>query len=102
MAYVGIHEAARALGVHENTIRRRLSKGELTGKQEGQKWLINLPDEVVVSPRQDLDKVRWLEEQLGLALATIREQNGLITRLTERALPSGQESRPWYRRLLWG
>jgi len=98
MATVSISQAAQALGIHPNTVRRRLNKGELTGYLHDQKWLIKLPDEVVSNPGQDVNKVKWLETQLGSALSTIREQNELITRLTERALPAPRL--PWWRSLL--
>jgi len=43
---MSIIEAAVTLGVSTNTIRRRLTSGLLTGKKTGNKWLINVEDDL--------------------------------------------------------
>jgi hypothetical protein len=51
MAWVSMTQAASCLGVSVDTIRRRLHRGELQGKQkpisQGFAWLIEIPDEVI-------------------------------------------------------
>ena len=39
-----IIEAAQALGVSTNTVRRRLANGVLTGNKVGNQWVINVDD----------------------------------------------------------
>jgi hypothetical protein len=58
MAWVSMAQAASCLGVSVDTIRRRLHRGELQGKQkpisQGFAWLIEIPDEVIeAGGRQD-------------------------------------------------
>jgi chromosome segregation ATPase len=55
MAWVSMTQAASCLGVSVDTIRRRLHRGELQGKQkpisQGFAWLIEIPDEVIEASR---------------------------------------------------
>jgi len=55
MAWVSMTQAASCLGVSVDTIRRRLHRGELQGKQkpisQGFAWLIEIPDEVIEARR---------------------------------------------------
>jgi len=41
---LSIIDAANALGVSTNTVRRRLTSGLLTGNKVGNQWLINVPE----------------------------------------------------------
>src|SRR5918999_89624 len=56
MAWVSMTQAASCLGVSVDTIRRRLHRGELQGKQkpisQGFAWLIEIPDEVIEECRR--------------------------------------------------
>jgi excisionase family DNA binding protein len=49
MELVTVPEAARRLGVTEDTVKRRLRKGELQGERkersQGYTWMVELPDE---------------------------------------------------------
>ena len=49
-----ISDAAKALGVSPNTVRRRLTSGLLTGEKVGNQWVINVPDEAETAPGQAL------------------------------------------------
>ena len=48
MAWVTVSEASRQLGVNADTVRRRIRRGELGGRQEprpqGFAWMVELPD----------------------------------------------------------
>jgi DeoR/GlpR family transcriptional regulator of sugar metabolism len=50
MAKVSIAEAAHRLGISQDTVRKRLRLGELTGTQVrapgGFRWMVELPDDV--------------------------------------------------------
>jgi hypothetical protein len=50
MAKVSIAEAGHRLGISQDTVRKRLRLGELTGTQErapgGFRWMVELPDDV--------------------------------------------------------
>ena len=47
---LSITDAANALGVSTNTVRRRLTNGLLTGNKVGNQWVINVPDEAETAP----------------------------------------------------
>jgi len=49
-----INDAAKALGVSPNTVRRRLTNGLLTGNKVGNQWVINMPDDAEIPPGQAL------------------------------------------------
>ncbi len=55
MAWVTVSEASRQLGVNTDTVRRRIRRGELGGRQEprpqGFAWMVELPD--LDSPCED-------------------------------------------------
>jgi len=93
---LSIQDAAIALGVSPNTIRRRLTKGVITGTMVNNKWLINMPEEP-----QALDADGALVEQLRADLANASDRitflEGHISQLTN-ALSAAPEPkpRPWF------
>jgi hypothetical protein len=56
MVLVPVIEAARSLGVSEETIKRRIRRGELNGQQQprpqGYVWMVDIPEEVLASTSQ--------------------------------------------------
>jgi hypothetical protein len=56
MVLVPVIEAARSLGVSEETIKRRIRRGELNGQQQprpqGYVWMVDIPEEVLASTTQ--------------------------------------------------
>lgn len=54
MAELTIKEAAAALGVSQDTIRRRLKAGEIEGRKEemgsGYRWVVTVPDDLEPEP----------------------------------------------------
>ncbi len=56
MPYVSIKEAAEALGVSQDTIRRRIKAGEIPAQQEpmgsGYRWLVDVPEDAAEDAAQ--------------------------------------------------
>ena len=56
MGLVSVSEAARSLGVSEETVKRRIRRGELNGQQQprpqGYAWMVDIPEEVLASTAQ--------------------------------------------------
>lgn len=40
--YISVEEAARRSGLHENTVRRLLRSGEITGYKDSWRWLVSV------------------------------------------------------------
>jgi hypothetical protein len=88
MAWVSMTQAAGCLGVSVDTIRRRLHRGELQGKQkpisQGFAWLIEIPDEVIEARRcKD-------SNQPGARLEATESQDCTQTDATPDATQQGQ------------
>ncbi len=123
MAWVSIREAAAALGVSQDTVRRRIRAAQLEARKAGGRWQVEMPDAAAASPpeperdatalaRQAADlqaENRMLRGQLATMHATLdheREQAGLVARTLEqfsRALPApaadaAPARAPWWRR----
>jgi len=113
MPRVGIAEAARMLGLSQDTVRKRVRSGELAGEQErapgGFRWMVDLDVELDPPPvggdprgngRSDalvdvlMAQVQDLREQLD---ARTREISELHQLMGARSLNPG---RPWWRRWL--
>jgi excisionase family DNA binding protein len=129
MQEVSIDEAARLLGVSQDTIRRRIRNGELKAHQEtrpqGYIWRVTLPDEEPESQSHIRDTC--LSSELVEALRnTIQRQDDTIAQLrtqleakdrqletrarevqelhvllqqAQAALPGPRDNRPWWQRL---
>ena len=121
MAGISIREAAQLQGVAQDTIRRRIRRGELKAHQEptpqGFRWLVELEEEVAQAEptqMQGIDDAQAGEAQvLRELVATLRSQvqgqgeelearrrevSELHILLQQKALPA-PEGRPWWRRL---
>ena len=124
MAWVSIREAAAALGVSQDTVRRRIRAAHLEARKANNgRWQVEMPDAAAASPpeperdatalaRQAADlqaENRMLRGQLATMHATLdheREQAGLVARTLEqfsRALPApaadaAPARAPWWRR----
>ena len=120
---MSIREAAAALGVSQDTVRRRIRAAHLEARKAGGRWQVEMPDAAAASPpeperdatalaRQAADlqaENRMLRGQLATMHATLdheREQAGLVARTLEqfsRALPApaaeaAPARAPWWRR----
>jgi len=81
---VSIDEAARLLGVSQDTIRRRIRNGEISAHQvsrpQGYTWRVELPDE-----RADEEAAQVVDavstELVGSLRDTIKRQDETITHL---------------------
>ena len=124
MAWVSIREAAAALGVSQDTVRRRIRAANIEARKANNgRWQVEMPDAAAASPpaperdatalaRQAADlqaENRMLRGQLATMHATLdheREQAGLVARTLEqfsRALPApaadaAPARAPWWRR----
>ena len=105
-----ISDAAKALGVSPNTVRRRLTSGLLTGEKVGNQWVINVPDDAEIPLNTPLasgtEALAWgtealasreLVDQLRADLANATDRitflEGHISQLTH-ALGPGQAPAP--------
>lgn len=83
MAAVTIREAARRLGVSEDTVRRRMRRGDLVGVREdtaaGFRWLVEVPEE---GPEAEAGPT-GSAELLEVALAHERDVRALLERELE-------------------
>jgi hypothetical protein len=126
MELVTVPEAARRLGVTEDTVKRRLRKGELQGERkarpQGYTWMVELPDEesetdstvtgTVSSPGDDTvdhrvsngeirrleEMVSMLQHQLEVREREVQELHVLLQQ-AQAALSAPRDSRPWWQRL---
>jgi transposase len=126
MELVTVPEAARRLGVTEDTVKRRLRKGELQGERkarpQGYTWMVGLPDEEsetentatgTVSPPDDdtvnhrvnngetrrlEEMVSMLQHQLEVREREVQELHVLLQQ-AQAALSAPRDSRPWWQRL---
>jgi excisionase family DNA binding protein len=111
VAWVTIREAAARLGVSQDTVKRRLKRGELVGHREprpqGHTWLIELPDETAqptAPPPPEADApaevgvlremVGLLREQLANRERDIRELHVLLDQAQRALPPPPRESGP--------
>jgi len=81
VAEVTIAQAMRELGVSYDTIRRRIRKGELTGRRvrmrQGMVWLVEIPDAPADAPASDQDTPRTADMPSG-EVAALREHNAVL------------------------
>jgi transposase-like protein len=126
MELVTVPEAARRLGVTEDTVKRRLRKGELQGERkarpQGYTWMVELPDEEsetdstvtgtvsssgddTVDHRVSNGEIRRLEEmvsmlqhQLEVREREVQELHVLLQQ-AQAALPAARDNRRWWQRL---
>jgi DNA-directed RNA polymerase specialized sigma24 family protein len=120
MELVTVPEAARRLGVTEDTVKRRLRKGELQGERkarpQGYTWTVELPDEDAetestvsssgddtVNHQMSNGEVRRLEEmvsmlqhQLEVREREVQELHVLLQQ-AQAALPAPKDNRSWWR-----
>ena len=98
---LSIQEAAIALAVSPNTIRRRLAKGVITGTMVGNKWLIDIPEEEPPALATDNALVEQLRTDLANASDRITFLEGHISQLTN-ALTPAPKPRSWWGRMWRG
>jgi transposase-like protein len=121
MAKASIAEAARRLGISQDTVRKRLRLGELAGEQVrapgGFRWLVELPGEHAEpqgqgeTPQEGITReAPYVRELVDSLQAQIRaqqeelearrrevEQLHILLQQAQAALPAPREKRPWWR-----
>ncbi|MGI8550532.1 MAG: AsnC family protein [Dehalococcoidia bacterium] len=82
MAEVPIADAARRLGLSYDTVRRRIRKGELVGRQErrrqGLVWLVELPDAVPADAPASGQGAPTAPEMTAGEVLAFREHNATL------------------------
>jgi hypothetical protein len=123
MERVSISEAAIRLGVTQDTIRRRIRKGELAASQEprpqGYVWFVDVPEEELSAEdpshpdfkeeNSDVQLLREMMELLREELKTkdrqlearereVQELHVLLQQF-QMALPAARDNRSWWHKL---
>lgn len=84
---VSIVEAAERLGVTENAVRKRIRRGSLPARKEGDRWLVTIPAGMPIDERDDVAGerddalVEHLEEEIEFLRAQLRARDELIALL---------------------
>jgi hypothetical protein len=124
MERVSIPEAARRLGVTQDTVRRRIRKGELTAYQEprpqGYVWSVDIPEEKLSSEepsypdfKEEKNDVQLLREMMELLREELKTKDRqlearerevqelhVLLQQAQAALPVPKEDhKSWWRRL---
>jgi hypothetical protein len=123
MERVSIPEAARRLGVTQDTIRRRIRKGELAAYQEprpqGYVWFVDVPEEELSSEeppypdcKEETGEVQLLREVMELLREELKTKDRqlqarerevqelhVLLQQSQTALPAAGDHRSWWRKL---
>ncbi len=123
MERVSIPEAAKRLGVTQDTIRRRIRKGELAAYQEprpqGYVWLVDVPEEELSAEepsnpdfKEETSEVQLLKEMMELLREELKTKDRqlearerevqelhVLLQQSQTALPAAGDNRSWWRRL---
>jgi excisionase family DNA binding protein len=116
MHEVTILEAAKCLGMSTDTIRRRISRGELRARKvpssHGDQYMVEIPDEIHTTSQEnnvntaEIDILRKtiniLETELEARRREVQELHVLLQQ-AQAALPSSKDRSTklsWWRRLL--
>jgi len=121
MAWVTVAEASRQLRVNTDTVRRRIHRGELGGRQEprpqGFAWMVEIPDleDTVTTPlgtpsespdnnaftnllEVPREQLQEKDHQIEAKDRQLSELHVLLQQ-TQAALPPANGQRPWWRQL---
>jgi hypothetical protein len=123
MERVSIPEAARRLGVTQETIRRRIRKGELASYQEprpqGYVWFVDVPEEELAAEepknpdfKDDTSEVQLLREMMELVREELKTKDRqleskdqqikelhVLLQQFQMALPAAGDNRSWWDKL---
>ena len=123
MERVSIPEAARRLGVTQDTIRRRIRKGELAAYQEprpqGYVWFVEVPEEELSSEeppypdfKEEPSEVQLLKEMMELLREELKTKDRqlearerevqelhVLLQQFQMALPAAGDNRSWWYKL---
>ena len=123
MERVSIPEAARRLGVTQDTIRRRIRKGELAAYQEprpqGYVWFVEVPEEELSSEeppypdfKEEPSEVQLLREMMELLREELKTKDRqlearerevqelhVLLQQFQMALPAAGDHRSWWYKL---
>ena len=116
-------EAAKRLGVTQDTIRRRIRKGELEAYQEprpqGYVWLVDVPEEELAAEepknpdfKDDTSEVQLLREMMELVREELKTKDRQLESKDQQikelhvllqqfqiALPAAGDNRSWWDKL---
>jgi len=119
MQEVTIAEAAKRLGISTDTIRRRISKGDLQARKvpspHGDQYMVEIPEDTNTASQDKIENnteidilrktISILETELEARRREVQELHVLLQQ-AQAALPSSKERSPkllsWWRRLLPG
>lgn len=91
-----IPEAAQALGVHPDTVKRRLDRGLLRGRKQttpqGYVWVVDIEDDD--ADREARDARQQLVHMAEIALDALREENRALRDLLRLALATREPQTP--------
>ena len=104
---VGIEEAAKALGISADTVRRHIKDKKLQAKKvqtkRGPRWKVTLPNDNLGTHSESdvsdlyvnslLERIKSLEAELAAKRADIQQLYGM---LSQKALPLPN---PWWKRI---
>jgi predicted transcriptional regulator len=123
MERVSIPEAARRLGVTQDTIRRRIRKGEVAAYQEprpqGYVWFVDVPEEELSSEeppypnfKEETSEVQLLREMMELLRDELKTKDRqlearerevqelhILLQQFQTALPAAGDNRSWWYKL---
>jgi hypothetical protein len=123
MERVSIPEAAKRLGVTQDTIRRRIRKGELAAYQEprpqGYIWLVDVPEDELAAEeppnpdfKEDTGEVQLLREMMELLRDELKTKDRqlearerevqelhVLLQQFQMALPAAGNNRSWWYKL---
>jgi len=104
--WVPVREAAAALAVSEDTLKRRIKAGTIEGRQEktdkGFRWLVEVPDDLSEPESGDNQdtaeliqslkhQVTWLEGELEFRRREVAELHVLLQQQSQKAIPAPVE-----------
>ncbi len=94
-----IADAARLLGISENAVRKRIRRGTLPARKEGDRWLVALPGQVADHPPATTDLAADLaapaSDQAADLAAAITPLTALIERLTTENRELAEAATVW-------
>jgi excisionase family DNA binding protein len=92
-----IKEAARHLNVSEQTIRRKLASGVISGTKERHRWKVTIDDKGPAAEGADpvsQSEILWLREQLETRTREVAELHQLLAAHSLNPGPPAPEPEP--------
>lgn len=97
MPELSIIEAAARLGVTENAVRKRIRRGSIEARKEGERWIVTVDDEVetdAIRPGRDQDSgdFKQLVDQMEREIEFLHGQIAAKDRVIDILLGRSSES----------